>query len=136
MLSSLNIQEEYVLKETLDALHTWKGNRSAAARAIGITYDGIAARIRKYTKKGYIFPESSMERFYPPKSTHCAYGHAWDEKNTRYTKEGWRKCRRCNYLHKKRREPPTGERRPKYKTEKQKKEFSLASDSQYLYFGS
>lgn len=28
--------------------------------------------------------------------THCDHGHAFDELNTFYTKEGWRRCRRCD----------------------------------------
>jgi hypothetical protein len=28
--------------------------------------------------------------------THCVNGHAFDETNTYVTRNGWRKCRRCN----------------------------------------
>lgn len=36
--------------------------------------------------------------------THCPQGHAFDEKNTHYTKTGARQCRRCRYLRVRRRE--------------------------------
>lgn len=28
--------------------------------------------------------------------THCKHGHLFDERNTYYTKQGWRQCRRCH----------------------------------------
>jgi hypothetical protein len=33
--------------------------------------------------------------------THCKYGHAFDEKNTRITKEGHRCCRTCKIIYQK-----------------------------------
>ena len=30
------------------------------------------------------------------RQTHCIRGHPFDEKNTHFTKQGWRQCRKCH----------------------------------------
>ena len=39
----------------LKAIHTYKGNRSLAARALGISRKSLYARLKLYQKKGYRF---------------------------------------------------------------------------------
>lgn len=37
--------------------------------------------------------QENVRRAYPQDK--CKHGHPWDEKNTKFTRQGWRRCGRC-----------------------------------------
>lgn len=73
----------------------------------GLSYDEVMSPERRYDLSGFALggKVSGAKR---SAKTHCSNGHLMDEYNTRYSKEGWRRCRLCgaektrNYLRKKR----------------------------------
>lgn len=63
----------------------------------GLSYDEVMSPERRHDLSGFALggKVSGAKR---RAKTHCSNGHLMDERNTYFTKEGWRNCRTCARL--------------------------------------
>jgi hypothetical protein len=60
----------------------------------GLSYDEVMSPERRHNLSGLAIGGKASGAKQQAK-THCKNGHLMDERNTRFTKEGWRNCRAC-----------------------------------------